>query len=87
MRNLLGEQPERFAPHPTLSAAHAGMFFILETEASAPPAAPPPAAPPTAVPATPTRVLSLRLVSLRRTSPEQLFTRKVISPALPWSYF
>ena len=120
MANLLGEQPERFAPRATLSAAHAGQFFVLEHDASTPRAAAAAAAatatatapPPEAAALSPpgggaaagaatgtvvvasaaaaaaagetaggaSRVLSLRLLSLRRTSPEQLFARKVTAP-------
>ena len=39
MANLLGDQPERFAPRAALSAAHAGQFFVLEHDASTPRAA------------------------------------------------
>jgi hypothetical protein len=129
MTNLLGEQPERFAPRAALSAAHAGQFFVLEHDASAPRAAAAAtaataaagaaaAAPPLEAAALPppsggaaagaaagtvavagaaageaaggaSRVLSLRLLSLRRTSPEQLFARKVATKefgdALQWA--
>ena len=89
LRNLLGAQPEVFASRALLSAASAGRFFVLEREATivraaagaaaAPAAAPPRVGAPATSPAAggAREAEAWRLVSLSKTSPQQLFERKI----------